>query len=171
MIKPPEVFDREYEWSALTRFIADDQPGATLGVVSGRRRQGKTYLLEAACLAAGGFYFGATEATDTESLRRISIALTEHLSPPSPFHFADWTEAVSALLDLGRERPVPVVLDEFPYLVKANTELPSTIQQALRPFGHARSATRTRLLLCGSALAVMGKLLAHNCATPGARGS
>lgn len=160
MIKPPEVFDRDYEWSALTRFIADDQPGATLGVVSGRRRQGKTYLLEAACLAAGGFYFGATEATDTESLRRISIALTEHLSPPSPFHFADWAEAVSALLDLGRERPVPVVLDEFPYLVKGNPELPSIIQQALRPFGHARSATRTRLLLCGSALAVMGKLLA-----------
>jgi len=160
VIKPSEVFDRDFEWSALERFIADDQPGATLGVVSGRRRQGKTYLLQAACLAAGGFYFGATEATDTESLRRISTALTEHLSPPSPFHFADWTEAVSALLGLGRERPFPVVLDEFPYLVKANPELPSIIQQALRPFGPARSATRTRLLLCGSALAVMGKLLA-----------
>ena len=33
------------------------------------------------------------------------------------------------------------------------------IQQALRPFGRARSQTRTRLLLCGSALTVMGKLL------------
>lgn len=52
-----------------------------------------------------------------------------------------------------------LVIDEFPYLVKANAELPSIIQQAPRPFGHARSATRTRLLLCGSALAVMGKLL------------
>ena len=69
MIKPSEVFDRDFEWSALDRFISDEQPGATLGVVSGRRRQGKTYLLEAACQAAGGFYFGATEATDTESLR------------------------------------------------------------------------------------------------------
>ncbi len=159
IVKPPEVFDRDFEWSALEGFISDDQPGATLGVVSGRRRQGKTYLLEAACLAAGGFYFGATEATDTESLGRISDALTEHLSPPSPFHFANWAEAVSVLLDLGRDRPVPVVLDEFPYLVKGNPELPSIIQQALRPFGHARSATRTRLLLCGSALAMMGRLL------------
>lgn len=159
MFKPPEVFDRDFEWSALDRFISDDQPGATLGVVSGRRRQGKTYLLEAACEAAGGFYFGATEATDAESLAYIGIALTEHLSPPSPFHFANWSEAVDVLLNLGRERPVPVVLDEFPYLAKANPELPSVIQQALRPFGHARSATRTRLLLCGSALAIMGKLL------------
>lgn len=159
MLKPSEVFDRDFEWSALDRFIADEQPGATLGVVSGRRRQGKTYLLEAACQAANGFYFGATEATDTESLARISAALTEQVGPPSPFHFASWTEAVDVLLALGRDRPVPVVLDEFPYLVKANAELPSIIQQALRPFGHARSATRTRLLLCGSALTVMGKLL------------
>jgi uncharacterized protein len=52
-----------------------------------------------------------------------------------------------------------VVIDEFPYLAKANPELPSIIQQALRPFGRARSETRTRLLLCGSALNVMGKLL------------
>lgn len=159
MIKPPEVFDREFEWSALGRFIEDDQPGATLGVVSGRRRQGKTYLLEAACEASDGFYFGATEAADTESLHRISMALTEHLTPASPFHFSDWSEVVNVLLDLGRDRPVPVVLDEFPYLAKANPELPSLLQQALSPFGHARSATQTRLLLCGSALAVMGKLL------------
>lgn len=50
--------------------------GALLGVVSGRCRQGKTYLLDAACRAAGGFYFGATEATDAESLRRIGTVLT-----------------------------------------------------------------------------------------------
>lgn len=53
MDKPAEMFDRDYEWSALTRFIGDEQPGATLGVVSGRRRQGKTFLLDAACRAEG----------------------------------------------------------------------------------------------------------------------
>jgi len=168
--KPSEVFDRDFEWSALARFIADDQPGATLGVVSGRRRQGKTYLLEAACQAAGGFYFGATEATDAESLRHIGNALTAHLSPPSPFHFADWSEALSVILDLGRDQPVPVVIDEFPYLIKGNPELPSLIQQALSPFGHARTSTKTRLLLCGSALAVMGKLLSGSAPLRGRAG-
>jgi AAA+ ATPase superfamily predicted ATPase len=167
VIKPSEVFDRDFEWSALDRFVSDSQPGATLGVVSGRRRQGKTYLLEAACQAANGFYFGATEATDTESLASIGVALTEYVAPPSPFHFATWREVVDVLLDLGRDRPVPVVIDEFPYLVKANPELPSVIQQALRPFGHAKSSTRTRLMLCGSALTVMGRLL---CGTAPLRG-
>jgi uncharacterized protein len=170
MDKPLEVFDRDFEWSALAKFIADDQPGATLGVVSGRRRQGKTYLLEAACQAAEGFYFGATEATDAESLRQIGNALTAHLSPPSPFHFADWSEALSVLLDLGRDQPAPVVIDEFPYLIKGNPELPSLIQQALSPFGHARTSTKTRLLLCGSALSVMGKLLSGSAPLRGRAG-
>ncbi|GAA3441724.1 ATPase AAA [Planomonospora venezuelensis] len=170
MDKPAAMFDRDYEWSALSRFATDPQPGATLGVVSGRRRQGKTFLLDAVCTAAGGFYFGATEAADPESLRRISTALTAYGSPPTPYHFADWFEVVDALLALGRDRPVPVVIDEFPYLAKANPELPSIIQQAFRPLRAERSESRTRLLLCGSALSSMGKLLAGNAPLRGRAG-
>ncbi len=162
MEKPAVIFDRNYEWSALSRFITDPQLGATLGTVSGRRRQGKTYLLDAACTAAGGFYFGATEATNAESLRRISSALTAHNTPATPYHFADWLEVLDALLELGRSRPVPVVIDEFPYLAKANPELPSLIQQAFRSLREQRSSSHTRLLLCGSALSFMGSLLAGN---------
>lgn len=170
MDKPPEMFDRNHEWSALSRFIGDPQPGATLGVVSGRRRQGKTFLLDAACRAAGGFYFGATEATDAESLRRLSAALTDYANPASPFHFADWFEAVDALLALGEDRPCPVVIDEFPYLVRANAELPSVLQEALRPMRAQRAASRARLLLCGSSLSFMGRMLSGNAPLRGRAG-
>ncbi|MGW7290428.1 AAA family ATPase [Streptomyces sp. NPDC054847] len=170
LLKPADMFDREYEWSALSRFITDEQPGATLGVVSGRRRQGKTFLLDAACRAGGGFYFGATEATDTESLRRIGAALTEHSRPATPYHFANWSEVIDALLALGADRPVPVVIDEFPYLVKGNPELPSIIQEGLRPLRDERTNSRTRLLLCGSALSFMGKLLSGNAPLRGRAG-
>jgi uncharacterized protein len=168
--KPVEMFDRDHEWSALTRFVVDEQPGATLGVVSGRRRQGKTFLLDAVCRAAGGFYFGATEASNAESLRRISAALTEHSQPASPYHFANWFEAVDALLALGNERPTPVVIDEFPYLARANPELPSIIQEAFRPLREQRTSSRSRLLLCGSALSFMGKLLSGNAPLRGRAG-
>lgn len=170
MEKPVDMFDRDHEWAALTRFATDTEPGATLGVVSGRRRQGKTFLLEAACEATGGFYFGATEAADAESLRRLSSALTAHARPPSPYHFADWHEAVDALLALGTERPVPVVIDEFPYLARANPELPSIIQNAFRPLREQRVGSRSRLLLCGSALSFMGRLLSGNAPLRGRAG-
>lgn len=170
MEKPAEMFDRDHEWTALTRFVSDPQPGATLGVVSGRRRQGKTFLLDAACRAAGGFYFGATEATGAESLRRLSDTLTAFVHPASPFHLADWHEAVDALLALGRDRPVPVVIDEFPYLARAEPELPSIIQEAFRTLREERSRSRTRMLLCGSALSFMGRLLAGNAPLRGRAG-
>jgi hypothetical protein len=43
--KPSHVFDRDREWRALDSFAFDPRGQATLGVVSGRRRQGKTYLV------------------------------------------------------------------------------------------------------------------------------
>jgi AAA+ ATPase superfamily predicted ATPase len=168
--KPNGIFDRDVEWAELTRFVGDERPGATLGVVSGRRRQGKTLLLYELAQATGGFYFGATEATPAESLRRLGEALGRHTSAPGPVHLPDWAAAVDALLALGRDRPVTVVLDEFPYLVRGSRELPSVIQHALTPGRPERTGSRTRLLLCGSALSFMGGLLAGSAPLRGRAG-
>ncbi len=157
--RPAEMFDRDREWSALSAFAQDSSPGAALGIVSGRRRQGKTFLLRALCEAAGGFYFAAEEATDTESLHSLGAALARHLDAPAPLDLTDWGAAIDALLALGRKRAVPVVIDEFPYLARANPRLPSVIQNALAPLRPERDQSRTRLLLCGSAMSFMGRLL------------
>ena len=66
--KPPHLFGRDAEWAGLVAFAADARPGATLGVVSGRRRQGKSYLLQALAAALGGIYFPAPELTETVSV-------------------------------------------------------------------------------------------------------
>ncbi|MFF4891373.1 ATP-binding protein [Micromonospora chersina] len=168
--KPSRIFDRDVEWNELARFVADERPGATLGVVSGRRRQGKTLLLYELARASEGFYFGATEATETESLRRLGEALGAHTGAPGPVHLVDWGAAIDALLALGRDRPVTVVLDEFPYLVRAARDLPSIIQHALTPGRPQRTESRTRLLLCGSALSFMGGLLAGSAPLRGRAG-
>jgi AAA+ ATPase superfamily predicted ATPase len=158
--KPTEIFDRDWEWGQLDRFISDDQPGATLGIVSGRRRQGKTFLLESMCELTGGFYYAATEAVPRpEALRQLAEAWAAYTSSPVSVHFADWGRALDALLALAPDRPVPVVLDEFPYLAREARELPSVIQKALSPGRQQRAASRARLLLCGSSISFMGGLL------------
>jgi uncharacterized protein len=162
MLKPADMFDRDREWSQVAGFIEDDRPGATLGVISGRRRQGKSFLLEAACQQAGGFYFSAQEATEAESLSLIGAALTRYLNPVAPISPPDWPSVIDILLRLGRDRVVPVVVDEFPYLARVSPALPSIIQAAYAPRRAERSESRTRLLLCGSALSFMGKLLSGN---------
>jgi uncharacterized protein len=98
VLKPADMFDRDREWSQLKGFIEDGRAGATLGVVSGRRRQGKIFLLEAACQQAGGFYFSAQEATEAESLSLIGAALTRYVNPVAPITPADWPTVIDILL-------------------------------------------------------------------------
>ena len=154
------MFDRDFEWSELSRFATYDGPGATLGIVSGRRRQGKSYLLDALTTASGGLLFTATEATAPESLRDFGASLADFRGEPVPRRFENWDEAISQLLrGPSRGHPTVAVLDEFPYLARQAPELPSLIQRQLDP-GARRSTGQVRLLLCGSAMSFMGKLLA-----------
>lgn len=157
--KPSEMFDRDDEWDDLARFAVDDAPGATLGVVSGRRRQGKTLLLYSLAQATDGLYFAATEATEADSLRRLGQVIADHVAAPAPLQLASWEHAIDVLLEIGRNRPTVAVLDEFPYLALASRALPSVIQHALTPGRPERTTSRTRLLLCGSAMSFMGGML------------
>ncbi|MCP2361856.1 AAA+ ATPase superfamily predicted ATPase [Nonomuraea thailandensis] len=132
--------------------------GAGLGVVSGRRRQGKSFLLQALAEAAGGMYFAATEATEAESLRLFAEAITRFTREVVEIPFRDWNDAIPYVLRAFRDRPVPLIIDEFPFLIRASPALPSIIQRELGPGGSGRESA-ARLILCGSAMSVMGGLL------------
>ncbi|MFE4968731.1 ATP-binding protein [Streptomyces sp. NPDC056660] len=140
--KPPDMFARDWEWSELTAFAG-----------------GKSFLLDSLARAAGGFSFCVYEATEAESLRRFGEELGQYSGSVAPMRFDRWEQAVDALLALGKERPLPVVIDEFPYLARATPALPSIVQVAYGPRRPERLDSRTRLLLCGSSLSFMGKLL------------
>jgi uncharacterized protein len=156
--KPGHVFDRDREWAGLIRFAANPHRAALLGVVSGRRRQGKSFLLEALTSATGGLYFPALEETEAVSLRAFAAALVKQgIAVGGPFR--DWGDAIGLLLSAVHDEPRVVVIDEFPFLVKASPSLPSLIQRELGPGGSGRDSM-ARLLLCGSAMSVMGRMLA-----------
>ncbi|HET9896610.1 MAG TPA: ATP-binding protein [Streptosporangiaceae bacterium] len=153
--KPRHVFDRDREWDGLIRFATAADPDVRLGIVSGRRRQGKTYLLDAVASAVDGFFYTATEDTETDALASFGRALADWTGG-GRYAFADWDEALDRLFTSVTGRLI--VLDEFQYLSKASPPLPSLIQRALEPRGIARRSG-SRLLLCGSAMSVMGRLL------------
>jgi AAA+ ATPase superfamily predicted ATPase len=153
--KPRHVFDRDREWDGLMRFATSPDPDVRLGIVSGRRRQGKTYLLDAVASAVDGFFYTATEDTETDALANFGRALADWTGG-GRYAFSDWDQALDRLFTAVTGRLI--VIDEFPYLSKASPSLPSLIQRALEPRGIARRS-RSRLLLCGSAMSVMGRLL------------
>jgi uncharacterized protein len=160
--KPARIFDRDRDWTALVSYTENPQRENTLGVVSGRRRQGKTYLLTALAEATGGFYFEAEEAVGAEALRLLGRAIGEFSGAPGELRLENWDDALTALFALAADQPVPLIIDEFPLLVRANPALPSKLARYLdeRWFGRSPAGGPARLLLCGSAMSVMGRLLA-----------
>ncbi len=157
--KPGRLFDRNTEWQELTGFATGAEQGAALGLMYGRRRQGKTLLLELLALELGGFIFAATQQSESQNLADLGAAYAAYRGLRQPVVFAGYREALDELFRLGEDGPTAVIIDEFPYLAAATPALPSYLQQALSPLGHAREHTKTRMILCGSALTTMSQLL------------
>lgn len=159
--------DRDVE--ALRTFVDGRADRPTLGLVYGRRRIGKSTLLVKETEQREGFYFEATRVETAVHFERLGAALGEHLGV-GRIELRSWEEALTQLLRLGGEQATPVVLDEFGYLLEADPSLPSVIASDFGPAGHGRGAGRVRLVLCGSAIAMMRSLTAGEAALRGRSG-
>jgi hypothetical protein len=134
-------------------------PGGRLALVWGRRRVGKTALVEHFAGGRRTVFHTATSRPPADELGRLSDAvaplLVDSLRDLGRRPFADWLDALETLASVARDDPLLLVLDEFPELVAGDGDLPST----LRAFwDRARTRTQLRLILCGSAVRTMESL-------------
>lgn len=168
--KPADIYDRAHEWDDLARFVTDPAPGLRIGVVRGRRRHGKSFLLEHLCRVVGGTYTLALRQSRTMALGRFASSLSASLGF-GVGRFDDWPAALDAAVDalvrISPDRVPLLVLDEFPYLADQSPELPTAIQALYDQRGPASGHPPFRLVLCGSAISVMSTLLAGNQALRG----
>jgi len=170
--RPGDLFDRTQEWADLADFATAAGPGLRMGIVSGRRRQGKSYLLRRLVVACSGLYHQAQEVERTQALSRFADDVAAALAlPAGALQFANWEDALRLALgyprrgvaDAAQNRSAAgparlVVLDEFPYLLAHSPELPSVIQ-ALYDEGQDGDRPAAAIILCGSALSVMTEVL------------
>jgi AAA+ ATPase superfamily predicted ATPase len=166
MEKPERILDRDTQWAALTRFLGRGGPRLRLGLLSGRRRQGKSYLLRALTDACGGLYVTAVQEEGARaSQERFRNAIARHAGlPVGSLALEDWEQILAAALEITARRaqqtgsPPLLVIDEFPYLLAHSPQLPSLLQHLYDDSQQDR-APGGRLILCGSAMSVMHELL------------
>lgn len=109
-----------------------DMGRAEIVVLYGRRRVGKSALLFQWSEDKPCIFFFARRADKATLLGEFSRAIQTFATgapPTETFSYASWGTAFSAIADLAAQRRMVVVLDEFPYLVEADPELPSLIQR------------------------------------------
>jgi hypothetical protein len=74
MKKPSTLKLRDVEWGEVTRFVTNPDPPATLALVYGRRRVGKTQLLGDAADAADGLVITLAEQETMPALAAVAEA-------------------------------------------------------------------------------------------------
>ncbi len=146
-----DFVNREEELDGLRRWW--EASGPRLALVWGRRRIGKTALIQRFAPRAAVFHTGSRRPVGAE-LATLSTAaasvLTERDLRVNPFR--DWADALESLAREANATPLLLVLDEFPELVAVTPELPSIIRAVWERIG---STSRLKLLLCGSAVRTM----------------
>lgn len=170
--RPTGLYDRVAEWEDLAAFTRPGGPDSLrLGVVYGRRRQGKSEILQQLCDAIGGCYTLALKQHSRPlALQRFADALAGWAGLPTGIRFETWENALETAVRLAGERagaldrPQLIVLDELPFLTEHSPEVPGVLQWLYDSYGHMRGGGRppVRLVVCGSALSVMSDLLTES---------
>lgn len=150
-------FDRSAETAFLEGLSASGLP--KLLVVYGRRRVGKSELLKHFVAKANGVYLEARQESDADILKNFSRALAQRFEDrvlaASPL--GNW-DALFEYLRARVPEGTPVVFDEFPYVVEANASVPSILQSHWDNFFQKR---RSFIILCGSSVRMMERLLGY----------
>jgi AAA+ ATPase superfamily predicted ATPase len=138
--------DRERELDRLQALYETDE--ASLAVVYGRRRMGKTTLvLESIRDRDDAVYYQATRGSTEQQID--SFASDAAAVYPDITRIRKEWESLAGYL---AEQDAVVVIDEFPYLVEQNEALPSILQ---RVWDHTATETATTFVLTGSAIGMM----------------
>ena len=123
-------------------------------VIYGRRRIGKTSLINEFLKDKKAIYYVALEENAEDNLKRFSdaISILKNTDQGGKEKFANFEECFKEITRLAQEQRVILVIDEFPYLAKAYPTISSMLQSYI---DHEFKETNLFLILCGSSMSFM----------------
>lgn len=133
--------------------------GPALVVLRGRRRVGKSALLQQAFPRGRVVSYQADEQDEAAQLRLLAREAARLIRGTPPLAFSDWHTALEFFETTAADVPIVLILDEFQFLCSAQPALPSIIQRHWDRW--QRAGTPLQLVLAGSALSFMDGLLDH----------
>ena len=123
-------------------------------VIYGRRRVGKTALINEFCKGKPTVYFSALNASSQENLEALSKAIYICKNPNSPAAptYRSYDDALDEITAMAKQQRLVFVIDEYPYLAKAEKSFSSRLQHII---DHQWQDSRLYLILCGSSMSFM----------------
>lgn len=155
-----QFVDRELEIATLEKEYAKKE--ASLVIVYGRRRVGKTTLLSEFMKDKKAMYFLATQ--ESEALNRSAFQEKAASFTGNPVlaetSFDKWDSIFRLIVSEQWEEKPLLIIDEFQYLGKTNPAFPSVFQ---RIWDEILIKTPVMVILCGSLISMMvSQTLSYN---------
>jgi AAA+ ATPase superfamily predicted ATPase len=129
--------------------------GFQFPVIYGRRRVGKTTLINAFCKDKKTVYFVAVQSTMKENLEILSNQILAALAPDAPKNpFASFRDALDYVFTRAKDERIIFAIDEYPYLAESDKAVSSVLQAAIDKH---QADSQLFLILCGSSMSFMEK--------------
>ena len=145
------LIDRTDELAGLRVLLTRHTP--QLALLYGRRRVGKTHLLNHVWPREQVFYFTAAETTEAQNRATLVRDLADWLG--QDLHVEDypsWRAVFRLLLDVRAPEPLVIVLDEFQYLGEEVEDLSGIASDLNAVWEQPRAPRPLVLVLSGSAI-------------------
>lgn len=133
-----ETLEREY-----------DRDDAAFVVIYGRRRVGKTTLINHFCEDKRSIYFLATEENESENRNSFKNLVSDKFGNEllASASLTNWEPIFKVIAEESRQERLVLVIDEFQYLCKANPAFSSIMQKI---WDEILQKENVMLILCGS---------------------
>lgn len=142
---------RERELRALDKMYASGK--FEFAVIYGRRRVGKTALINHFINDRKAIYFMGVESSEKQNLENFSRSIIEYTSGISAEGmFSSFQTALEYAFRLAENERLVLVIDEYPYVARASKSLASTLQLLIDKY---KDNSKLMLILCGSSMSYM----------------
>ena len=142
---------RDKELNTLDRLYKSDK--FEFVVIYGRRRVGKTALINQFIDDKKSIYFMGVESNEKQNLENLSKSIIGFSSGiQAETYFASFQAALEYVFKLAEKERIVLTIDEYPYVARASKSLASTLQMLIDKY---KDTSKLMLILCGSSMSYM----------------
>lgn len=142
---------RERELNALERLYQSNK--FEFAVIYGRRRVGKTALINKFIDNKNAIYFMGVESNAKQNLENLSKSIMEYVSGTEiDSIFSSFQSALEYVFKLAEKERIILAIDEYPYVARSSKSLASTLQLLIDKY---KDKSKLMLILCGSSMSYM----------------
>lgn len=142
---------RDRELNALNNRFSSGK--FEFAVIYGRRRVGKTALINEFIKDKEAIFFTGVETNATQNLENFSRSIMEHNTGMQiDSLFPSFQKALEYVFELSKSKRIVLVIDEYPYVARSSKSLASTLQLLI---DKNKEKSKLFLILCGSSMSYM----------------